>query len=644
MIAPTNGHYPHRLRPNGRLPRLSIEMPPHDLEAEKAVLASLILDPSVRSEVAQVISPAEFYSPAHRVVWHALAEMARRGETPDPVLLSHELGPDGIAEIGGLAYLTEIIESVPTPANAVFYARIVKDHADRRAVIDAGRELLKLGNQSQCDADTRTAEARRIVLGLNAEPADTRGPCETLAYRPFPTHALPEAVRGLVTAGAAAIGCDAAYIALPLLSVLAAAIGNSRRIRLKRAWTEPAIVWTAIVGNSGTMKSPALDLALRPVRALQGKSFAFMGKTPPARYLTNDATIEAIAGLLAKQPRGILLAADELSGWLRSHDAYKSGRAGDTAKWLELHGGRALTIDRKSVERPVVYIPNASVSITGGIQPDILRSCLGHEHLADGLAARLLMGWPPSTVKRWREADVSEDTADCIDLVVQKLYWLEPELDAAGEPYPKPIGFSIEGKRAWVEWYNAFAEGQQGLAAELASAAAKIEGYAARLSLIVHCVRQVDDELPCDAPIDGASVAAGVAIAEWCWAEAQRIYAMLAESPAEAMRRELMEFVRAHGAEGITPNELKASSRRYRGAGAAREALDRLVADGFARWERRPAGPRGGRPSDVCVLNVSGPGTETAQNTAEDGVSVPGPPQAGADGTLQGPRVESGEI
>jgi len=123
-------------------------------------------------------------------------------------------------------------------------------------------------------------ELRRQVEAL----ADTAEPIETadlirpdsvmLPWRAFPVNALPEPVRGFVAAGAKAIGCDASYIALPMLAVLAAAIGNTRRIQLKRGWDEPAILWTAIIGDSGTMKSPALELALQPVRERQRMALA----------------------------------------------------------------------------------------------------------------------------------------------------------------------------------------------------------------------------------------------------------------------------------------------------------------------------------------------------------------------------------
>ena len=79
-------------------------------------------------------------------------------------------------------------------------------------------------------------------------------------FRPFPVDVLPEPVRTAIKVDAKAIGCDPSFVALPMLAALAAAIGNTRRIALKPGWTEPSVVWVAIVGDSGTLKSAALDI------------------------------------------------------------------------------------------------------------------------------------------------------------------------------------------------------------------------------------------------------------------------------------------------------------------------------------------------------------------------------------------------
>src|SRR5262249_19012905 len=92
------------------------------------------------------------------------------------------------------------------------------------------------------------------------------------AYQPFPVDLLPELVRGYVTASAAAVGCAPVFIGLPMLAAIASAIGNSRRIALKRRWTEPAILWTLTIATSGGHKSPGFDAATLPIRKRQAKA------------------------------------------------------------------------------------------------------------------------------------------------------------------------------------------------------------------------------------------------------------------------------------------------------------------------------------------------------------------------------------
>jgi hypothetical protein len=93
------------------------------------------------------------------------------------------------------------------------------------------------------------------------------------SYRAFPGDALPEPARGFVTAGAKAIGCDPAMVALPLLAAIASAIGATYRILLKPTWSEPSVLWCVVVAESGSHKSPAQDMALRPLRRLQAWKF-----------------------------------------------------------------------------------------------------------------------------------------------------------------------------------------------------------------------------------------------------------------------------------------------------------------------------------------------------------------------------------
>src|SRR5262249_23238583 len=109
----------------------------------------------------------------------------------------------------------------------------------------------------------RYAPFTGIAAGGGIAPAQGYRPPEP--YQPFPVNALPAPLAEYVREGALALGCDPAYLALPVLAVVASAIGNTRRIRLKGDWEEPAVLWTGLIADSGTLKSPAWDKGVGPL-------------------------------------------------------------------------------------------------------------------------------------------------------------------------------------------------------------------------------------------------------------------------------------------------------------------------------------------------------------------------------------------
>ena len=109
------------------------------------------------------------------------------------------------------------------------------------------------------------------------------------------------------------------------------------------------------------------------------------------RFYCSDTTVEALAERLQDAPRGLLVARDELSGWLGSFGQYKQGKGRDEANWLSMFDAGPLLVDRKTGDKTTIYVPRAAVCIAGGIQPGILRRMFTAEHYESGLAARFLM-------------------------------------------------------------------------------------------------------------------------------------------------------------------------------------------------------------------------------------------------------------
>lgn len=121
-------------------------VPPHNLDAEVSVLGGMLLSRDAIAEVSEYLGPDDFYRGAHRTVFEACRDLYDRGEPVDPVTVADELQRHGrLDDVGGPLAVMEFVERTPTAANALYYAKIVADHALRRRLIDAGTRITKLG-------------------------------------------------------------------------------------------------------------------------------------------------------------------------------------------------------------------------------------------------------------------------------------------------------------------------------------------------------------------------------------------------------------------------------------------------------------------------------------------------------------------
>jgi len=571
------------------------------------------------------------------------------------------------ADEAGEQYADDVLRVLarllPPPTVKVVVLPGLPEHGDGVEYV-AGRRAAGL--------DDAAIRAAIEALADTAEPVEL-APIDSSAgtYHAFPTEVLPEPIRSFVSKGAQAIGCDPSYIALPMLSVLAAAIGNTRRIQLRRGWTEPAIVWTAIVGDSGTLKTPAFKLVMQPIRDMQARKFkghqaaceqyerdllrydaelttwkrqagngdGTAGDPPEKpqppqaeRYVVSDTTVEALAPILLANPRGVLLARDELAGWIGSFDRYVGGKGGaDAAHWLSMHNGESIVVDRKTGTLRTIYVPSAAVSITGSVQPGILDRVMGYEHRESGLLARLLLAMPPRRVKHWTEATIPEAVEASVAEIIRALYDLQPDYDDSGDLRPRILRLTAGGKAAWATFYNAHAQEHADLTGDLSAAWSKLEGYAARLALIVHCVRLAAGDPTLSGPeaVDETSVAAGVTLSQWFGSGARRVYGILGESDDDRERRQLVELILRKGGV-VTPRELMRGSRMFATTADAEGALTELVNAGRGRWEVAPPGPRGGQPSKRFVLAGSTPARPPADTADVDNTPAHDPASGGS--------------
>lgn len=139
---------------------------PHNIEAEQCVLGSIIIDGSQINSVLEVLSPEDFYREAHRKIFSAMIELDRAGVPIDVLSLFEYLKSRGqlLEEVGGSSYLTYLPEVVPTALNAPYYARLVKEKAIVRRLVETATEIAQKGLSDEITVDDYLETSERAIM------------------------------------------------------------------------------------------------------------------------------------------------------------------------------------------------------------------------------------------------------------------------------------------------------------------------------------------------------------------------------------------------------------------------------------------------------------------------------------------------
>lgn len=143
--------------------------PPSDLAAEQSVLGGMLLSQDAIGDVAEIITSEDFYKPAHGLLYETILDLFAKGEPVDPVtVVAHLVNAGQIAKVGGAHYVHTLLQTVPTAANAPYYARIVADTATQRRIIAVGTRTVQLGHSPAAAGDLSAAVdlVQQMSLGL----------------------------------------------------------------------------------------------------------------------------------------------------------------------------------------------------------------------------------------------------------------------------------------------------------------------------------------------------------------------------------------------------------------------------------------------------------------------------------------------
>jgi len=149
---------------------LAQRLPPQSLEAEVSVLGGVLLENEALNRVLEVVNESDFYREAHRQIFSALLGLYERNEPADLITLSETLKKRGaLEEVGGIEYLNFLVNSVPTAANIVYYAKIIKEKSIVRKLINRATEIISQGYGDTGDVDEFLDRSERLIFEISED-------------------------------------------------------------------------------------------------------------------------------------------------------------------------------------------------------------------------------------------------------------------------------------------------------------------------------------------------------------------------------------------------------------------------------------------------------------------------------------------
>ena len=316
---------------------------------------------------------------------------------------------------------------------------------------------------------------------------------------------------------AAWMGVDSEAVLTHLLPIAAGLINPNSRIVVKKCtnFVEPCLLYSAVIAETGSRKTPLLNIPKAPLVKLQAEEDARykaeldaykqeieaynhrpkenkddpppVPPHPPREFYVDNITVESLDEIKGWQPnKAFTMIKDELSGLFASHGAYKGGKGSDKESFLSGWGGGGVKKNRRSKDSRV-SLARDSLSITGGIQPDKLRALFGDFTDAQGEWARFLWYQMPMRPYKIPRHDAAYSLGDLLESIYRKLDSL-PELE---------FYFSKEGQKFYDDWYDKrYEQTRNETRPGLKAAMAKMPGQAARLIGVLHVLNGVSSQPP----------------------------------------------------------------------------------------------------------------------------------------------------
>jgi Protein of unknown function (DUF3987) len=457
----------------------------------------------------------------------------------------------------------------------------------------------------------------------------------------FPTEILTTRCRKWVVLAASGAGVTPDYVAVPLLGVSSSLIGTARKVKVHSLWSEPMTSWAALVGFSGSGKTPAIKVltnALGIITALRrdkidelrrrhetaheiakaelkkwkagieqankdGSTFPFKpaaaddpGVFVAPQLFVLGSTTERLGLLLKARPQGVLAIYDELSRLFFNLKRYTRGN--DKQFWLECWNGVVFSVKRMS--RPPLYIDYLLVGVVGGIQPDKLTECFAGDD--DGMYARFLFSWPGEAPYK----SFDDYTAD-----------VEPEIINAFDRLSK-LGGDAEGfapihiplDREALDIFNSFglfvSDGKGLLHGKERDWWCKMPAHGLRLAgtLAFLAWAMHDDDEP--KKIRGKYLHdAVILVRDYFYLHARAAIRQIGIGENDVNARRILHWIKMKGRDWVSREEIRVDALSKKlNSNQTQELLEQLAKAAWLRpQETKPTTPTGGRPTIRWEVN-----------------------------------------
>ncbi len=571
-----NGHAPQAV-----IHTLSDRLPPQNIEAEEGVLAGVILEGKLIADVAELLSPLDFYRDTHQVIFAAMVALHHAGKPVDVITLMDELERRGqVAQVGGWQGLGEIAESVPHAANCLYHAEIVAELSRKRDLLETATEMIREGYAAERTSSqiAEGAFSRISVIGTTRED-------DEMAVESWPEPPDPKMYHGLTGWIVKTIEphteADSIAIALQFLVGFGSVIGRKAHWRVEND-DHYSNLFLTLVGDSS--------------KARKGTSWGrvkwMLGHADPTwirdHLLSGFSSGEGIISIAKDadfqggtlmspgvDDKRILIMEAELAGMLK---IMKRENNTLSARLRDAWDHGTLRIINKNSP---MKCTNAHISVIAHITFDDLRSHLCATDMANGFANRFL--WP--CVKRSKELPEGGHLQDRdFDILADKIR----EAVAFGQngDWSTPVMKDEAARKRWAEIYHVLSSTKPGLMGAIINRA---EAQVLRLALL-YTILDLSYWITVD------HLEAALAAWDYCERSARFIWGDELGDP-ESER--LLKAIREAGETGLSSSAI--CHQVFRGHGDKRRIQGMLVKLSRAGMIRSKSEPTRGRARVVWV-------------------------------------------